>query len=135
MDEGWAVTAVAQQKAVAAQEEAKVVGRHVYGNLYGCDYKALTDEEYLKNLAVEAAKVGNMTVLDAKAWKIGIGVSVVVIILESHIAIHTWPEYNFATVDVYSCGAHTDPEAAFKYIVDALKPEKVVMGYADRSYV
>ncbi len=111
----------------------KVVGKHVYGNLYGCDPQILTDEEKLKEIVARAAEIGNMHLLEVKSWKIGLGVSVVAIILESHITIHTWPEFSFATVDVYSCGEHTDPISAFNYIVTALKARKVVKGYADRS--
>jgi S-adenosylmethionine decarboxylase len=119
-----------------ASERLRVYGKHVYGNLYGCrNSELLRDEERLKEVILEAADRGNMTVLDIKSWKIGEGVSLVAIILESHITIHTWPEYDFATVDVYSCGAHADPLSAFNYIVDALKPERVESGMADRSLV
>lgn len=115
-------------------EDAKVVGKHVYGNLIGCqNNEALRDPRRLEEIVKTAAEKGNMTVLDVKSWKIGEGVSVVAVILESHITIHTWPEYNFATVDVYSCGSHTDPYAAFNYIVEELKPVKVETGYFDRS--
>ncbi|MEB3846930.1 MAG: adenosylmethionine decarboxylase [Desulfurococcales archaeon] len=119
---------------LARYDEAKVVGRHVYGNLLNCNNReALRSPEILEEIVREAAEIGNMTVLDVKSWKIGEGVSVVAIILESHITIHTWPEYGFATVDVYSCGSHTDPHAAFNYIVEKLQPEKVETGYFDRS--
>ncbi len=111
----------------------RVYGKHVYGNLYDCDVEVLKDEERLRQITIKAAEVGNMTLLDVKSWKIGEGVSVVAIVLESHIAIHTWPEYGFATVDVYSCGLHTDPEAAFDYIVRMLRPRRVQKGVADRS--
>lgn len=112
----------------------RVVGRHIYANLYNCrNTELLKDPESLEKLVREAAEKGNMTLLDVKSWKIGEGVSVVGIVLESHITIHTWPEYEFATVDVYSCGDHTNPEAAFEYIVSQLKPEKVASGKADRS--
>lgn len=115
-------------------ERVRVYGRHIYGNLYNCgNSRLLRDAKALEELVAEAASRGNMTVLDVKSWKIGDGVSVVAIILESHISIHTWPEYDFATVDVYSCGTHTDPEKAFNYIAEALKPEKIVFGRADRS--
>jgi len=116
-----------------APGEPRVYGKHVYGNLYDCRVELLRDEEALRKIVIEAAEKGNMTLLDIKSWKIGEGVSVVAIILESHITIHTWPEYAFATVDVYSCGRHTDPEAAFRHIVDALEPKRIEMGSADRS--
>lgn len=111
----------------------KVVGRQVYGSLYECDKEILKDREKLEDIVKEASKVGNMTLLDIKSWKIGDGVSVVAIVLESHITIHTWPEYNFATVDVYSCGAHTDPYKAFMYVVNELKAKKYTVNEADRS--
>jgi len=115
--------------------EAKVIGKHIYGNLYDCDYNILTDEGKLREIAIKATQIGRMTLLDVKSWKIGLGVSVLAVVLESHIAIHTWPEYNFATVDVYTCGAKTRPEEAFNFIVKELKARKVVWGYADRSYL
>lgn len=119
---------------LARYDEAKVVGKHVYGNLINCrNNDILRDPHRLEEIVRNAAELGNMTILDIKSWKIGEGVSVVAVILESHITIHTWPEYNFATVDVYSCGSHTDPYAAFNYIVEALQPEKVETGYFDRS--
>ncbi|AEM38874.1 S-adenosylmethionine decarboxylase proenzyme [Pyrolobus fumarii 1A] len=117
-----------------AANEPRVVGRHVYGNLYDCEeVELLKDEKALRDIVVEAAKLGNMTLLDVKSWKIGEGVSVVAVILESHITIHTWPEYRFATVDVYSCGKHTDPQRAFQYIVSKLRPRHIEVGAADRS--
>ncbi len=117
----------------ARQANARVIGKHVYGNLYGCDPEILRNPYELEKIVIAAAKVGNMNLLDIKIWKIGVGISVVAIILESHISIHTWPEFEFATVDVYSCGSHTWPEYSFEYIAKALKAKKVVMGKADRT--
>mgnify|MGYP001773124752 FL=1 len=111
----------------------KVVGRQVYGSLYECDTNILRDKEALENIVKNAVAVGNMTLLDIKSWKIGDGVSVVAIVLESHVTIHTWPEYDFATVDVYSCGPHTDPKRAFQYIVEQLRAKRYTMNEADRS--
>ena len=123
---------VAGQKSVGVGAP-RVYGKHVYGNLYNCDPEVLSDEERLREIVVEAARIGNMTLLDVRSWKIGEGVSLVAIVLESHITIHTWPEYGFATLDVYSCGQHTDPEAAFEYIARMLGAERVEKGVADRS--
>ncbi|RUM46812.1 MAG: adenosylmethionine decarboxylase [Hyperthermus sp.] len=113
--------------------EPRVYGVHVYGNLYGCDPSILSSEERLRRIVVNAAHIGNMTLLDVRSWKIGEGVSIVAIVLESHITIHTWPEYSFATVDVYSCGKHTSPQKAFDYIAAALKAERVEKRVATRN--
>ncbi|MCC6046066.1 MAG: adenosylmethionine decarboxylase [Ignisphaera sp.] len=111
-----------------------VYGKHVMGNLYSCNASKLSDVSYLIDVVKNAAKVGNMTLLDIKSWKLGEGVSVVGIVLESHISIHTWPEYRFATVDVYSCGAHTNPKKAFEYIASALEASKVKVKIINRNY-
>ena len=110
-----------------------VVGKQVYGELYDCDVETLKDEQRLREIVTNAARVGNMTLLDVRSWKIGEGVSVMAIVLESHITIHTWPEYAFATVDVYSCGAHTDPKKAYLYIVEQLGAKRYTIKEADRS--
>ena len=118
----------------AARVRTIVYGKHVAGNLYECNAKKLSDVGYLVEVVRTAAKMGNMTLLDIKSWKIGEGVSIVGIVLESHITIHTWPEHCFATVDVYSCGAHTQPEKAFEYIVKALEAGKVEVKILNRNY-
>jgi S-adenosylmethionine decarboxylase len=77
-----------------------------------------------------------MTIWDARTWKFGGekgGVSVMALVLESHIAIHTWSELGYATVDVFTCGAKSDPELAFDYIASKLNPKNLVKHFADRS--
>ena len=113
------------------------MGKHVFGSLYRLkEERAYTDKDFLLDLALRAAKEAGATVVDARAWEIGGekgGISVLVLVEESHIAIHTWREYAYATVDVYTCGEHTDPWRAWEVIVQTLKPEKTVVNYADRS--
>jgi S-adenosylmethionine decarboxylase len=114
-----------------------VVGKHVYGNLYGVDPVVLLNEEFLRNLVIAAAEAANAHIVEVKSWKFTggnkAGVSVIALVLESHIAIHTWPEYMFATVDIYTCGDHSIPDRAFSYIVSVLKPRNYTMETADRS--
>jgi len=122
------------EKIRGVEKKKPVIGRHVFGELYGCDPDILSDEFRLSNIVVEAAEIGGFTLLDVKAWKINPGVSVVGIILESHISIHTWPEYSFATVDVYTCGLKGDPMKSYLYIVKELKARKYSVKVSDRSY-
>ncbi len=118
----------------AVQRRVLVYGKHVVGDLYGCDERVLSDVEKLTKIVIEAARIGNMTLLDIKTWKIGLGISLVGIILESHISIHTWPEYRFATVDVYTCGRNSDPERSFEYIAMCLKAKRISKKIFLRSY-
>lgn len=119
---------------VLAQSQVLVYGKHVVGDLYGCNEEKLKDVVFLMDVIKKAATVGNMTLLEVKSWKIGYGVSVFGIILESHISIHTWPEYSFATVDVYSCGKHTEPEKAFDFIATALNAKHIKKKVFIRNY-
>jgi S-adenosylmethionine decarboxylase len=92
------------------------------------------DIAFLINIVKKAADIGNMVLLEIKSWKIGLGVTVIGIVLESHISIHTWPEYSFATVDVYTCGKHTDPEKAFNYIAEKLEAKQIKKHIFLRNY-
>jgi S-adenosylmethionine decarboxylase len=94
------------------------------------------NEEKLRDAVVEAVKLANMTLVEIKSWSFGGkkgGVSVIALVLESHIAIHTWLSYKYATVDVYTCGEKSDPWKAFEYIINVLKPKYYTVNYADRS--
>ncbi len=118
------------------QTNNQIIGKHVYGNLYGCEAETINDENNLKNIVIEAAKIANMTVWDAKSWKFGGekgGVSALALVLESHIAIHTWNEFQYVAVDVFTCGEKSEPDQAFEYIVSKLKPKSVIKHYANRS--
>lgn len=124
------------------KEKQKVIGKHIVAELYGIDESLLQNEGFLLNLIYEAARVGNMHIVKVLSGKFNVkgsmeegGVSILAIITESHIAIHTWPENNFATLDIYSCGENSDPESAFQYIISRLKPKTYTRGYFDRSNV
>ncbi|MEM0480908.1 MAG: adenosylmethionine decarboxylase [Candidatus Aenigmatarchaeota archaeon] len=112
----------------------KIVGKHVYGNLYECEAD-LSNENFLQEIIIKAVEISNSKLEKLISYKFGkgFGVSIIAIVSESHISIHTWPEYNYATVDVYTCGNHTEPEKAFDYIVKELKPKKITKHIVDRS--
>ena len=113
-----------------------IIGKHVYGSLYGIPEDKAWDEEYLRNLIVRAVEASGATLLDIRSWRIegekG-GVSVVALVLESHIALHTWPEYGYATFDAYTCGDKADPWKAWELVLRELSPKYYTVHYADRS--
>ncbi len=113
-----------------------IVGKHVYGSFYGIDRDVASNEELLRTVVLRAVRESGATLHDIHSWKFqgrkG-GVSVLALVLESHIAVHTWLEYDYATLDVYTCGSHTDPWKAFNVIKEALKPKYYTVHYADRS--
>jgi len=114
----------------------RVVGKHVFGNLYEVDISVISDEERLREIVIKAIEEANAKLWEIKSWKFGGekgGVSVIALVMESHVAVHTWTEYRYATVDIYTCGEHTDPKKAFDYILSQLKPKYYTYNYADRS--
>lgn len=124
-------------KGIPSQAQTLVCGKHVIGNLYGVEEELLKNEQYLRKIVIEAAFVANMHLVELKSWKfIGNdkeGLAIIALVVESHISIYTWPRYRYATVDVYTCGEHSDAEKAFDYIVSALKPKYYTKTYVDRS--
>lgn len=118
------------------EEEEHIVGMHVFGNLYELDPKLMTDKEFLRQTVLKAVEVANMTLVEHKAWAFGGkkgGVTVMALITESHVVLHTWNEYKYATLDIYTCGEKSNPNAAFDYIVQQLKPKRHKRFFADRS--
>ena len=76
-------------------------------DLYGCDVESLKDEGRLKNWLSEAAEAAGATILGSHFHTFGGegGVTGVLLLAESHISIHTWPEHGFAAVDAFVCGS------------------------------
>ena len=116
--------------------EDYIVGKHVYGNLYGISREVALDHDFLVETMKKAAELSNATIIEVRSWVIpgkkG-GVSVIVLVDESHLALHTWSEYSYATLDVYTCGEHTEPLKGFQYVVERLRPKKYTMHYVVRD--
>jgi len=121
-----------------ASQEDFIVGKHYYANLYDIDVEAASDEEGLRKAVLEAVDRAKMHLVEIKSWKFGGkkgGVSVIALVEESHIAVHTWLEYRYATVDVYTCGEQSDPLKGIEVIIEFLKPKNYKLMYADRSQI
>jgi S-adenosylmethionine decarboxylase proenzyme len=94
-------------------------------DFYDCDSKTLNDKEKLKSAMLKAAKLIGATVVEANFTSFNPkGVSGVVTIAESHLAIHTWPEYKFAAVSFETCGNTILPWKAFNFLKRALGAKK-----------
>jgi len=101
------------------------LGVHYLLELRGCNPTVINDLPEVRRILIEAAKQAKATVLDARFHQFSPqGVSGVVVVGESHLSIHTWPEYGYASADIYTCG-HTDPLRAAFYIVEALQAKSV----------
>lgn len=99
----------------------KQLGRHLLAELTGCSAALLDDLEKLQEIFKTAAEKAGATVVNATSHRFSPhGVSVVVVISESHVSVHTWPEYGYASVDFYTCGDTVDPHKGLDYITQML---------------
>jgi len=92
-------------------------------DLYGCKAD-LDDPEFLMNTLVKASDAVGSTIVQKVTQKFTpVGVSVIIILAETHMSIHTWPEHGYAAVDVFFCSEGKDPYIAWDVIREVLKPE------------
>jgi S-adenosylmethionine decarboxylase proenzyme len=116
-----------------------VKGLHIIADLYNCQKgELLVSSEKLRELCVTACKDVGLTVLGDHFYQFdGVdgtqdgGATGAVVLAESHLAIHTWPERDGATLDVYVCNYTSDntgkAEAVYKTLAKALKPGDVLV--------
>ncbi len=98
------------------------LGKHLLIDLYGCPAELLNDVAALETVMIEAAHRAGTTVLNTTFHRFSpCGVSGVVVIQESHLTIHTWPEQGFVAVDLFTCGTQTKPGRALAYLKRALQ--------------
>ncbi len=101
------------------------LGRHLLLELFDCDTDVINSLEAVKGALVEAARRAQATIVDVVFHEFNpFGISGVVVIAESHLSIHTWPEYRFAAVDIFSCGDTLQPEVAANYLVEQFSAER-----------
>jgi S-adenosylmethionine decarboxylase len=87
--------------------------------LNGCNIKLLNDIKRVEEILVAGAKLAKATIIGSHFHQFSpFGISGVVVIAESHVAIHTWPEHGYAAVDIFTCGETLQPEVAAQFFVD-----------------
>ena len=99
-----------------------VLGKHLLLDLKECNPELLDNLDYVRKamlLAVE--KVGASVVGETFHRFKPHGVTGVLAIAESHLSVHTWPEYAYAAADIFTCGSSVDPELAAQVLIDRLE--------------
>ena len=95
--------------------------KHILFTLKGCPYELLDDESHVRAVLIGAAEISRSQILNVSSHKFDPhGVTAVILLAESHISIHTWPENGQAVCDVFTCGDHTRPRAAATYMFEAM---------------
>ena len=94
------------------------LGTHLLVELRDCSPSILKDINKVKNALVSAANEAKATIVDVSFHEFNpFGISGMVIIAESHLSIHTWPEYSYAAVDIFTCGDLIKPEVAALFLI------------------
>lgn len=90
-----------------------VIGRHCIYELQDANPALLDDEAYVRNALEQAVEASGATLLQLVSHKFEPqGVTAIALLSESHVSFHSYPEFGYAAVDSFTCGEHTDPEAA-----------------------
>jgi S-adenosylmethionine decarboxylase len=98
----------------------KPIGHHYIVEASGCDPKIISSVEQVQKILVKAAELSGASIWSISCSKFPpAGVSGVVVISESHISTHTWPEFGYGALDFYTCGDSVDPEKGINYAVAA----------------
>lgn len=106
-------------------EQHLTQGRHILFDVWGVDPDLLNDLPRIRAAMLDAADAAGATVVDDRFHRFPAqGLSGVIVLSESHISVHTFPEHSYAAFDVFTCGAHVDPEEACRHLLDALHAER-----------
>ena len=100
----------------------ETLGTHLLLELNDCDSGLLDELDLIEAAMVEAAREAGASILGRSFHKFTPrGVTGIVAIAESHLAIHTWPEHSYAAVDIFTCGESFAPDRAAQLIIGSLK--------------
>lgn len=112
------------------------LGNHLLVELYKCDVLLLNDPEKIESFMKEAAEASGATIVSVHTNLFNPhGISGVVIIAESHITIHTWPEYGYAAVDAFTCGDSVDTMKVAEVFKERLAAESIEVQIFKRGFI
>ncbi len=111
------MTPIAATVSEKCEKRQQYLGRHILAEFFECDPNVLNNPELVEKYMLEAALECGATIVN-KCFHLFAphGVSGVVIISESHLAIHTWPEFGYAAVDLFTCGEKCDPKVSYEFL-------------------
>jgi len=95
-------------------------GKHVLIDLIGCT-NSLSDSDFIKSVSEEAVLLTGANIVSSvfHSFGEGCGVTGLILLSESHYAIHTWPELHLAVLDIFTCGEHTEPSNCLQFLKES----------------
>jgi S-adenosylmethionine decarboxylase len=111
-----------------------IVGNHIIVDFYGVNSHLLEKIVPLKDIVERAIDAGGLTRISSDYFQFSpIGVSGIVLISESHVSFHTFPEHNILTLDLYTCGEFIKLFKTYELLVRSLEPEKIKFTFLERG--
>ena len=131
---GWKDSAKRETPYKSNSEVKDLLGKHCILELYGCHQGKLNDEAFVRTTITAAAKYAGATLLNLITHHFEPqGVTGLALLAESHISIHTWPENQYAAVDVFTCGDHTMPDKACEFVKNELLAKEYSLKILERE--
>ena len=101
------------------------IGRHTTADFYGCRREVLNDMEQIQAILSEAIHAADLKMLSIQSYQFSPeGITVLALLTDGHLGIHTYPEVGFAAIDIFTCDSQSMPEKALTTIKGSLVPEK-----------
>ena len=108
-------------------------GIHIIADLWGCNPEKLSFIDEIKPVLSRVVKESGLNSLQDYFFQFEPkGVTGVYVLSQSHISIHTWPEKNFASVDIFTCGPPENAVNAFNTICNELQPKRIQKKFLER---
>ncbi len=115
--------------------KSKVLGYHFLVDFLSCDPEVINNLEKIREYLIMAAQLANATIMSDTFHRFSPqGVSGVVVIAESHMAIHTWPEFACAAVDIFTCSEKMDAQKAIDYLEKAFQAKNIKIKKIERCH-
>jgi S-adenosylmethionine decarboxylase proenzyme len=112
------------------------LGMHYLAECHNCNLETIYDAEFVQNLLIATAKHCKASIVDTKFHHFEpYGVSGVVIIEESHFHVHTWPEHNYAAIDLFTCNLDMDFSRAVQFLEEALGCDPIQYQSLSRGHI
>ena len=107
-------------------------GIHILADFWFC--KKVEKKSEIKKILITASKEAKAIPLETYVYKFKPqGLTGVVLLSESHIAIHTWPEIGYIAIDIFTCGDKSMPERALQYLKKEFSPKKIKIKKSKRG--
>jgi S-adenosylmethionine decarboxylase len=110
------------------------LGHHLIVELYDCDTDVINSVQEVETSLLKAIEISGATLVRSVIHEFSPhGVSGVVVIEESHFSVHTWPEYGYCALDIFTCGTEIDHMGALQYLKDTFKAKNISVNEIKRG--